>query len=153
MKGAASVFTAAVLLCACVGPETLGGSYELTEAGGHSWVSNGRRIVVDDSVVAHQRIGRHLLVRRKVARSVDCYDAKGVPKILTRFSNVDEYWVIDVKDEKERGPLNEDSFVAALRELGLTSRSVKLDPQRPYMPNDVAFDAEVQQLCARVDAI
>ena len=133
-----------VTLTACMngGDRSLGGNYYLTDGDdAHVYLSkksNGKSsIVIDQQIVDFKVVGNHVLVRRKVAKSFDCYDKNNVPSIITHYTDQDEYWVIDVTKEKETGPLKEEAYLQLLKELGVSP--VKPTVRYYFMPNSDAF--------------
>jgi hypothetical protein len=78
-----------------------------------------------------------VIARRKVAESFDCYDEKNVSKIITHYTNEDEYWVIDLQKDKETGPLKEGPYLELLKKLELPV--VKLTVPSRFVSNSEVF--------------
>jgi hypothetical protein len=140
----------ALLLCACGGPDQLGGGYSYTYGGrGHAWISKDKRVLVDDYVVGYKSIQGYVVVRRKISRSVDCYDQHGVPTIITHYTDNDEFWIINVTAGVELGPLDEVQYGSTLRNLEMPYVSIPVPSH--FHPDTQSF-AEFTQRCARVAA-
>src|SRR3954465_4150592 len=129
----AAVVMVALALAACTdgGYRRVAGNYYVSDsvsAHVHILKKSGGRFfpAVEEQVVDFETAKDYLLVRRKVAESFDCYDKNDSPTIITRYSDEDEYWVIDVKKEKETGPLKEEAFAGRLKELGIPPVTLKV---------------------------
>jgi hypothetical protein len=128
--------------CMSGGYRSLAGNYYLSDTDhSHVYILKKSRdqlsIVIDQQIVDFKIVENQLLVRRKVAESFDCYDKKNVASIITHYSNEDEYWVIDLKKDKETGPLKEESYFRLLKDLELPP--VKLTVPSSFAPNSEAF--------------
>lgn len=133
-------------LVACAASETnLGGRYYLNDSdAAHVYIvkkSDEKKeydtVVVDQQVVDIKVVHGYLLALRKVADSVGCYDDTDTPTIITHYSDKDEYWIIDLKNENEIGPLSEQSYFEMQKQLGLPA--VKLRVPSDFVSNSEAF--------------
>jgi hypothetical protein len=156
MKYLFLVIAVVLPLGACTSDEgqSLGGRYYLENRDdSHVYIykrtaSKHNTVVVDQQVVDYEVVRGYLLVLRKVAESPDCYDKKGVPTIITHYSDNDEYWIINVNTEKEIGPLDGRDYFQAGQKLGLPR--LKLRAPSTFTPNTEQF-RKLSQDCQRLD--
>jgi hypothetical protein len=141
-----------LLGCDSGGGESLGGNYYLNRDSSHAYIwkksKDHATIAVEQQIVALKTEKDYVLILRKIAESADCYDKQNVPTIITHYSNEDEYWVIDLKKEREIGPLKEQAYFEALRKLGLPP--VKLTAPSNFAPNTEAFEKWTKD-CKKLD--
>ena len=98
--------------------------------------------VIEEQIVDFERNGDNLLVLRMVAESMDCYD-DGVPTIITHYSDVKEYWIINLVAQTEKGPFDEQVFNETLVKLGISD--VALDVPKSYRQNTDVFNKSCGQ--------
>ena len=96
------------------------------------------QVVIEEHVVDSLVHDDSLYVLRMVAESPDCYDDRGVPTIITHYSDIKEYWIINLKTNGIEGPFNEEEFQA--RTDGL---NISLSVPKRYYPNTKAFLARM----------
>lgn len=147
-------FMALLVLAGCQTGDSkmLGGPYYLSAGDPqhvYIWKEMGiqNEVVIEQQVVDFEVLKGYLLVRRKVAKSVDCYDRNNVPTIVTHYTDEDEYWVIDLNEETETGPLKEQSYLGLLKNIGLPP--VDLTVPSTYIPNTEIFNNWVKD-CTRL---
>jgi hypothetical protein len=152
-----AVFSFLLMSCGDKGARLLGGPYYLIDGDeDHVYLakktqtSEDDTLIVDEQVVDYRITNGYLLVLRKVAESFDCYDKRNVPTIITYYSNKDEYWVIDLINEKENGPLSAQAYVLMLNKLQLPL--VKLSAPSNYYHNDEVF-AKRRKECKRLRSL
>ena len=131
-----------LLGCSSSDSQSVGGNYYLSNGdASHVYIwkksKSENTIVVDQQIVDLKIENAYVLVLRKVAESFDCYDEKNQPKIVTHYSNKDEYWIIDPRKENEIGPLKEQAYSETLKKLGLPL--VQLSAPSNFVPNTGAF--------------
>jgi len=123
-------FLAISLLYGCSGgvSKNLGGGYELISSDDdHVYIvkndNDSKKVVIDQQIVDHQIVGSQVFILRKVAISYDCYNEKNIPKIITHYTDKSEFWVIDVKNKKEIGPLTEEGLYLYSQKIGVVPKS------------------------------
>jgi hypothetical protein len=136
-----------VFMTGCGRVETieLGGGYILAAHDrDHRFIykreDNRNHIVIDQQIVAHRVIGPRILVHRMVATSYDCYDADGRVTIFTRYSDEEEFWIVNSDAGVVEGPLNRASFEESLSKAGLPANY--FSDTSDYRSNAKTFDAQ-----------
>lgn len=104
--------------------------------------------IIDEQVVDFKIKKGYLMVLRMIATSIDCYDEKNQPTILTHNSNQKEFWIIDTENKIEMGPFNEAEFFKKTNELNLPL--IKLNIPKKYRSNNEAFTEQTSK-CFRID--
>lgn len=153
----AAPIMAAMLLSACdplaYAPIDLGSGYSLNNGDDdHVYIAKHSggvdRIIIEQQVVDWTTLnGRWVFILRMVANSVECYDDKNSATLITHYSSQREYWVIDLANSTELGPLTERGFESESRRL--TFGAAHLEVPSYYHDNTSAFDERVKE-CSRV---
>jgi len=124
-------------------------NFSISEDFDHRYIFNKSNnvIVIDQMVVDYEIKGESLFVLRMIAESIDCYDEKGIPTIMTHYSDVEEYWHINLKNDEIEGPFNKTSFIDVVKRIGLSD--VELEMPNTYASNSEYFEKRVSK-CAMI---
>lgn len=108
----------------------------------HAYIFNklNNSITVEQQVVDYKVVDDNLFILRMVAESIDCYDAERVPAIITHYSNVEEYWHINLSNDSKKGPFTKPLFISYLKELG--DYDINLKISNSYVINTEYFKME-----------
>ena len=122
---------------------SLNGDYD------HRYLFNksNNAIVIDTLVLDYEITGDSLFVLRMISESIDCYDEEGIPTIMTHYSDVEEYWYINLENDEVDGPFNKASFIDVVKRIGLSD--VELEVPNTYASNSEYFEKSVSK-CAMI---
>lgn len=122
----------------------------VTDKNDHVFIVDSRKMVpvVEQQVVDYKFVKNQLFVLRMVAQSADCYDLEGMPTIITRYSDIKEYWILDLKSKQRLGPYPEQEFKKILKKLD--RESVDLTVPSGYKNNIEEF-SKWKSNCAKLE--
>lgn len=116
----------------------------------HVWVirEGDGTALTGEHVVGYDIKGDYIIFLRMIAESLDCYDERGTPTIITHYSNEKEYWIVNRKRLEEIGPMTEGEFMGWLKLHKIAN--VSLVASNGYRTNTDSFAAQIAR-CTRVE--
>lgn len=77
--------------------------------------------------------GNYLFVLRGVAETFDCPGINEKRMLITKYTNSEEFWIIDLKNNLEVGPLDKQTFGDKAKKFGVPSP--ELNARTKYFTN------------------
>jgi hypothetical protein len=107
-------------------------------------------IAIDQQVVDYYKIQSYIFVLRMKSTSVECEKENADVFIITKKTNVEEYFILDLDKNAEIGPLDRESFFNKLNIMSIENVSLKVPSN--YKGNEEYFDKIVRE-CRKVTTI